>query len=331
MSENNHEITPTKKPRFFWGHIGILFSGAAAVILIVVVILASHALLTINNQFAASLNNLTNRFEEAQKNAVNSDQSLQQINDALKTQSQQIADIQKTERTNKNDFIIMEAFYLVKMANDYLQYENNVPVAIKLLQSADQDMAKITDPKIYPVRQAMASDLAALQAVPDVDVAGIYARLSALNEQINKLSLKTVLLNTQLEKVPTTNNESLPWWRRGLNSMELALQRIVIVRRSVPNAPPFIAPDQQVFLYQNLQSELEKAQWSLLHRQAAIYQSSLVQALNWIKQYAVADSSITKQLQQNLMQLQQINIHPATPNLTGSLQALQKYMSSENQ
>ncbi len=331
MSEDNNKTVVPRKPRFFWGHLGILFSGAAAVILIIVVILAGYALLTINKQFAASLNNLTNRFEAAQNNTVSAEQSIQQLNDAFKTQSQQLADIQKTEKTNKNDFILIEAFYLVKMANDYLQYENNIPAAIRLLQSADQDIAKLTDPKIYPIRQAIASDVAALQATPQVDVAGLYLRLSALNGQVNKLPLITQLPAHPAETTTLLNNQSLPWWRRGLNSVQQALERIVVVRKILPNTPPFIAPDQQLYLYQNLQSELEKAQWSLLHRQPDIYRSSLSQATDWIKQYAVSDSSLTQQLLQNLAQLQQIDIHPGVPNLTASLQALQKYMGNASQ
>jgi uroporphyrin-3 C-methyltransferase len=344
MPDNDKQIiNPTTEPahprsRFFWRNIGILLAGVSSGILLMVIILASYGLLAINNYFAATLTQLSNRFDEsknmvveAQKTAMSAEQSAQQTNETLKSQAQVIADMQKANRTNKDDFLIAEAFYLIKMANDNLQYENNIPLAIKLVQSANQDIAKISDPKVFSVRQALAADLVTLQSAPQVDTAGVYVRLSALNDQIDKLPLLSQLLNNRPEVSTNVNNEKLPWWRRGLNSMQLALERIVVVRKNLPNAPPFIAPDQQIFLYQNLHMELEKTQWGLLHRQQDVYRLSLLQTINWIKQYAVADSSITKQLLQNLEELQKTDVHPSVPNLTGSLQALQNYMSSVGQ
>jgi len=341
MSDNGTEIlNPSLEPkrprsRFFWGNIGILFSGVAAGILIAVILLASYALLAINSRFANALVNLTHRFDEsnpilmdAQKAATNAEQSMQQTREALAAQSQIIADLQQAQRTNKDDFLIEEAYYLIKLANDRLQYENNVAFAIKLVQLADQDIAKLSDPKIYPIREALAADLVALQSASQVDVTGIYVRLSALNEQLDKLPLFTQLLDKTME-VTASHHEELSWWRRGLNSMQQALQRIVIVRKNLPNALPFIAPEQQIFLYQNLHTELEKAQWGLLHHQQEIYRLSLLQAANWIKQYAVQDSLVTKQLLQSLEQLQQMNVQPNVPNLSGSLQALQNYIKGE--
>ncbi|HSW69992.1 MAG TPA: uroporphyrinogen-III C-methyltransferase [Gammaproteobacteria bacterium] len=337
----NNEIEQTntspKKPRLFWANMGILLAGAATGIFIAALLWANYTLLGINNHFANALTFLQNNLDEsknkmtdAEKIAMTTQQSLQQTNETLKTQTQIITDLQKTQKNNKDDYLAQEALYLIKLANDSLQYENNVPLAIKLVQSADQDIAKLSDPKVYPVREAIAVDLVALQSAPQVDVAGLYVRLSAISEQIDKLSMKTQLLTSSSAVSADTNNETLSWWRRGLNSIEQALQRIIIVRKNVPNVPPFIAPDQKIFLYQNLQAELEKAQWGLLHHQQEIYRLSLLTASNWIKQYADSSSSVTAQILQNLQQLQLIDIHPSVPNLNNSLQALQNYSSNLN-
>lgn len=277
MSNNDNEIiAPTsasKRPtsRFYWGQAGILVLGVAVGIFVGMMILVNYGFLGINSHFAAALTDLTNRFNQSsdsialsEKTALHAEQTTQETSEIVKTQSQLIADIQKTQKTNKNDFLMLEAFHLVKMANDSLQYESNIPAAIKLVQSADANIAKLTDPDAFPVREALAADLVALQSAPQVDVAGVYLRLAALSEQIDKIPLISQLLNKKPDAALTTDDQSLTWWRRGLNSMEQALQRIVIVRKNLPNTPPFITPDQQVFLYQNLHAELEKAQWGLL-------------------------------------------------------------------
>lgn len=339
MSNNDNEkialeseSTP-QKARFFWGQVGMLISGLAAGILVAVIMLVSYGFVAVNNRIAFALTDLTNRFNqsiniiaESQKSALHAEQSMRETSEALKAQAQLIADIQQNLKTNKNDFLMMEVSYLVKMANDILQYENNIPKAIQLLQSADQDIATLNDPTVFPVRKALALDLAALQSIPPLDIQGVYLQLAALRDQVDKLPLINQLLHHQPDITPLVNDKSLPWWRRGLNSLKQALERIVIVRKNLPNAP-FIAPDQQIFLYQNLHVEIEKAQWALLHKQPEIYRLSVLQAMNWIKQYAVSDSPVTKQILQNLSQLQQINVLPSMPNLT-ALPALQNYKNA---
>jgi uroporphyrin-3 C-methyltransferase len=91
---------------------------------------------------------------------------------------------------------------------------------------------------------------------------------------------------------------------------------------------PFITPEQQAFLSQNLHANMQKAEWGLLHRNAKIYQSSLAELSQWITKYVAEDSTAKKQLLTSLQQLQQINIEPTLPNLNRSLAALQTYLSS---
>lgn len=337
MSENEttHEKQTSKLRPFFWGNVGILFSGFACVVLIVSMALASYELLAINGNFAENIAQLKsglsesqNSIADAQKSVANVEQTIQQNSAELKSQAQAIADFQKNQHNNKDDFLAAEARYLIKLANDTIQFDNNIPVTIKLLQSADQDVAKLTDARAYSVRQALATDLAALQAAQEVDVTGIYVRLSALDDQLDKLPILNKFASMQVVPPQQKTNNEASWWRRGLSTMSDVLQRIVIVRRNQPNIPPFIAPDQQVFLYQNLHAQIEKAQWGLLHRQAPIFQKSLQQTINWIKQYIVQDSPVTKQMLTDLQQLQQINVHPAVPNVNNSLQAIQSYLNT---
>ncbi len=342
MSENETEMpTPvlegkTKHPRpYFWRNVGILFSGFAVVVLIVSMGMASYGLLSVMSCIAEKVTYLADGFREsqntavlAQKSVATVEQTLQQNTTLLQNQAQTIADLQKSQHSSKDDFLAEEALYLVKLANNNIQFENNLPVAIKLLQSADQDIAKLTDPKIYAVRKDFAADLAALQAAPEVDVTGVYVRLSALNDQLDKLPVLNKFASMQVQTPQEKNNDNASWWRRGLNTMSDVLQRIVIVRKNQPNIPPFIAPDQQVFLYQNLHAQLEKAQWGLLHHQPDIYRKSLQQTVNWIKQYVALDSIMTKQALTELQQLQAIDVHPALPSVNNSLQAIQSYVNT---
>jgi len=338
MSENEAEVKKQpdlKKRAIFLGNVGILFSGFAVIVLIIAMGLSSYGLLAVNSRIASVLTYLfagfaqsQNAVADARKTVADLQQLVQQNSAEIKNQAQVIAELQKSQHTNKDDFLAAEAHYWVKLANNSLQFENDIPLAVKLLQSADQNIATLKDPGAYTVREALAADLVALQSAKQVDVSGIYARLSALNDQLEKLPIMNTFTRQQPEAAVDKNSENLPWWRRGLTAMGQALQHIVIIRKNQPNIPPFITPDQQVLLYQNLHAELEKAEWGLLHSQQEVYGKSLQRAVDWIKRYTVQNSPVTQQVLTDLQQLQQIDVHPAVPTVTNTLQAFQTYLNN---
>ncbi len=332
MTENE---TPKKTSHdSLWRNVGILISGFSVIVLIIVMCWGSFGLLAIDRSLSTVVTDLSQKVDQSQDKVSASEKAvadlqlaINQQNTEIKNQGSILTDLQKSTHANKDIFLAAEAQYLVKLANNQLQFENNLSVAIKLLQSASQEITKISDPRIFSVREALTADLVALQAVPDLDVTGIYLRLSALNDQIDKLTMMVTFMKAE-PQVAQTTQQNLSWWRRSLNSMSDALQRIVIVRKNQPNIPPFLTPEQQGFLYQNLHAEFEKSEWALLHRQPDIYQNSLKQAMNWITLYTVQDSPITKQLLADLQQLQKIDVRAAKLNVDRSLQAFQAYLNS---
>lgn len=330
-------VQKNKKSRaIFWGNLGMICSGLAAAVLLMVLGLAIYGLLATSNTLASNMAELSSNVLQSsdtvlqtQKSVTDVQQSTQQMTDELKTQAQAIMELQKNQRSNKDELLVAEAQYLVKVANDNLVFENNIPLAIKLLQSADQDMAKLNDPKLLSVRQAIAADLLALQSAHTVDVTGLYTRLTALSDQVDKLPVLNKFSNDQAQTAVEPSSEKLSWWRRGLQATGQALMRIVIVRKGQMNVPPFLTPDQQSLLYQNLRSEIEKAEWGLLHRNADIYRTSLQQALTWIKQYVLQDSPVTQQTMTSLTQLMQIDVQPTHAQATDSLRAFQGYFGGK--
>lgn len=340
MTEEKKEHTSTpspQKPRFFWRNVGILFSSMAVVVLVVVLGIAANKLLAINAGYASMLVQLqeavteTQRKADAAQTAVASvEQMTQQMQTELKNQMERIAKLNSMQASTKGALQVAEAQYLVRLANDKLQLENNIGFAITLLQSADQQLKLSSDPNIFAIRKALATDLVALQNAPQMDVAGIHLQLSAMNQQVDKLSLQDAYTKShQAEVVTDLASADLPWWKRWLSAMKNALQQIVIVRQVQQPIPPFVMPDQQVFFYQNIHTELENAQWALLRHQADIYQASLRQAIQWIRQYADQDAPLTQQLLHSLSTLEQVNIRPTTLTVNGTVEAFQQLKSRE--
>lgn len=332
MTENTADMTnnsrktskdDAKRKRWPWATIGILFSAFAVVVMIVIFYMTNfYYLKNLSNADSAQ-----NNAAQLQKEVGILEQQILQLTEDLKTQTQVVNGLRQTQSGyNREEWRVLEAEFLTKLANDKLQLENNLPQAIMLLQSADQEIRNLNDAKFLSIRKALASDIASLQATPQVDVAGIYMRLMAASEQLDKLPLPNKPAENQVES--STSNESLPWWKRGLRQTWQALRQIVTVRYDPNGTPPLVLPEQQEFLFLNLHAALEKAMWGLLHQQPDIYRASLDQTIHWVKQYFVQDSAITQSVLSNLAQLQAVDIHPAMPKVAASLQAFHEYFAA---
>lgn len=261
---------------------------------------------------------------DVEKNLTSASQAIQQLQADVKQLQQTSMQATQSQQMNKNKLEWMQASYYVKLANDNLQYVNNIPVAVNLLKMADDTVRDLSDARYDDIRKALANDIASLQSAPNVDVTGLYLRLTALNTQLDQLQLPNKLFATEKPAEANTTPSDQSWWQRGLQNTWQALQKIVVIRYDEKNTQPFITPEQQLFLYQNVHAMLAQAIWGLLHGQTAIYQGGLKQTSDWVKKYFVADSSVTHATLNELDELQKIDIHPTNPTIMDSLQAFKK-------
>lgn len=319
------EIDQPPRKRISWLTVAMSFAVSALILVCLLFYYVAHISLHLN-----AGNTITRTaVVQLQNDAVLLQHQVNEMSDALKAQGQAMNALRQTESGYKRDeWRIIEAEFLVKSASEKLQLESNPLQAIVLLQYADQEIRDLNDAQLFPIRKALASDIAKLQAVPRVDVAGIYAQLAALNEQIIKLPLPT----KPAENTPVVESDAAPasWWQRGLQQAWQAIRQIVTVHYYQQNVPPLVMPAQQDFLLQNLHAQVDQAIWALLHHQSVIYQKSLQTTIEWIKQYFDADSSAVQSVLANLTQLQLIDVNPTVPQLTDSLQALHGYFAGRN-
>ncbi|GEM_PF-1044078 len=276
-------------------------------------------------EYKDHLTSAQNQFSGLQKTIAELQQNSQ---NQLSSQQQMINEIRNAQHDKREGWVVAEAQYLTKLANDNLQVGDNVVLVIKLLQSADQTLRDLSDAQLLPIRKALAEDILALQNIPQVDLSGTYLQLSAMNDQVDKLSIpnKHVMNN---DKSGVTDAKSKSWWREALQETGDMLSKIVVIRYHNAHELPFIAPDQQANLYLNMHAQFELAMWGVVHKQPQIFQASLQQIEIWIKQYFVVDDTVALTMLNNINQLKLLNIRPDLPNLTASLDAFKNYLASQ--
>ncbi len=335
-SATRSDNTVTTSSRSPWGSIGILFSACSFIVLIAAFYFSYNALMASDTKLAAATATMTGKIDANQQELMALRQAVEQAQNNAKTlqatltdQQQAISQIHNTDQV-KDVFSVSEVQYLAALAQDNLQIGDNVPLVINLLQTADQKIRDLTDPKLLPIRKALAADITALQAVPTVDITGIYLQLVALNTQVDKLPLPT-LRPAQETTEAANGGKRLVWWKRGLQQSWDVIRKMVVIRYNKSGQIPFMTPDQQQYLYQNLHAEFQQAMSAVVQRQPAIYQASLTQAASWIQQYFLGDAQATQAMLNSISQLQAQNIKPALPDINATLQALREFTAATQQ
>ncbi len=324
----NHGTTTeavTSKKYSRWRTIGVVISTAAILVLFVTVCASLYGLVSLNGQLMDQIHAVDTKWMQTEKTIAEMQETLRTT---LQKRSDAVAVMQPLQHPDNDAMQAIEAQHLVAMARDYLEFDYHPELALKLLQAADQSLSQSSDMDLLSIRNTLAKDIAALQAIPRVDVTEGYMQLAILSDQIDSLPLGSPTLADHSPK-PSEQSSSIPWWKSALQATWEGLQKIIVIRHIDTETQPFVAPDQQLFFYQTIKSQLAVAQWALLHHQQKIYQLSLTQIIHWIKQYAQPEAALTQQMLTTLTEWQRADIHPSVPDVSSALQALQTFKSKK--
>lgn len=321
MTVENQTLESETRKHSSWKSVGIFFSVLGVVVLAASLTYGYFAIVKINLKLAHAVAELDSR-AAAQTSELS---ALKQTLNDLQTSAQKMQDTfaaqenewRAAQKGDLDKWHAAEAQYLVKLANDYLQFTGNIDLAMQLLNRADQSLQTAQDPNLLEIRKSLASDISHLQTLPKVDVTQLYLRLSAIKTQLEQLSLPENPLNPPPDTtVAPVKDQS--WWQAGWERSWQALRKIVIVRYNGSNSLPLLLPQEKAFLYQNLHAQLENALWAVLNRNDAVYQASLARANDWIHKYFVQNETAQNLLKQ-IQELQTVSIKPPEANLSATL------------
>ena len=244
--------------------------------------------------------------------------SLESVKTQLAKQQATLARFSGAEREN---WLLAETGHLLRLANQRLVMGADPVAAEALLNSADTILHGVDDPGLHTVRAAIAKEIAALRALPKVDVEGIYLRLAALIEQADKL---VIFQLPKKAKRPQPKPAS-DWQGRLQQGYKGALSKlsdyVIIRRRDVP-MQALMDPQWEGLVRQNLRMLLEQAQIALLSDNQAIYAASLKSAQQGVTQFQASDNVGATAISTELSRLQKLTIGIAQPDISPSLQAL---------
>lgn len=256
--------------------------------------------------------------EDEQRRLVNAQQGLE---DALGVLRAQVG-------SSQNDWVLAEVQYLLQVANQRIQLDHDPVTASAALSSADRRLQTLADPGFNGVREEIARELTALQAVAQPDLAGIALTLETLAGQVDQLPLKDAQVRhvTGTQDTDATQEQTANDWLRLPRLIWQELRSLVVVRRNTTPIGPLLAPEQQFFLYANLRLQLNSARLAALQGETASYRASLKTADTWLGDYFEADAPQVVAARAELERLAAADLRPQLPDLSASLRLLRQQM-----
>jgi|TARA_B110000211_G_scaffold4929_1_gene5474 uroporphyrin-3 C-methyltransferase len=256
------------------------------------------------------------------------------LNETSLTLAEQVAHnserLGKLPGAERQDWLLAEAEYLLRLANQRLELERDWDGAVSMLTAADNVLIETRNPRLDKVRAQIARELMALRAVPAVDRVGAIFRLQALQEQVTSLPWmpEKLIPDVAVEEEPRVLEEQTWYWNAWFTVKDNVTRMVRIRERDAPIAAP-LTPDQQYYLQQNMHLMLEQAQVALLREQTELYTHSLGRVQEWLDQYLVMEDERTRAARAALAQLAAWDVSPERPDVTKSLILLQKLVEEQ--
>lgn len=271
--------------------------------------------------------------EQALRQQVSALQRAQeQLREQLEGQQQRLASMSTTSR---EDWLLAEAEYLLKVANQRVLIERTTDNAVALLRSADERLLQasqgIGDAELFAIRKALSRDLSALEAIEPIDKEGVYLRLYALAERVDdlpRLQVEAFPALTDAAEVAEEKSTEQGWasrfWR-GLRDLTGSLDRYVRIDDVEAPAKPLVDSYATRLAALNVRLLLEQAQLALMQEEPRVYRHSLEKAQVLLQDYYLASEQNTR-LRASLEELAELNVAPELPDISGSLTLLRDYL-----
>lgn len=255
------------------------------------------------------------------------DENLEQLRTHLDSVLQQL---QQDRQTTRDDWLLAEVEYLLRIANQRVLMDKDPASAIALLQAADQILAE--NIASHSLRAAIAQDLANLQAVETLDVAGIYLSIAAQIRLVDELQRPeyrfSPVLPTMTEDVLVETGIWSTLTQLG-DRFTCVLLRYVDFRRTTEKIRPILPPDEEYYLRQNLILSLQQAQMGLLRERPDVFSTSLADASAWLREYFDPDHPVTHAMQEVFGELQVLNVTYDLPDVSASVQEVRALSRSQ--
>jgi uroporphyrin-III C-methyltransferase len=319
QTASNAQQNSSTKQSMWQGKLALLLSSVCVV-----------ALLGLGYKLVLEAQDQQTLAQQLQQQQVN----WQQLQQQLDIQGQQLADSQVQLQQavhflgrNQTDWLLITVAQKLKMANLVLYFTRHAVGMTQVLLQLDRQIEQTHDVSLYPLRESLAKDIAALRAVQVVDLPGLLSELTALQAQVEKLPIKK--LQHRKNQVEAPMKELLSQnWHTVLQQSWDKLKTIMLIRRHDEKIRPVLSMRQQHYIVQNIYLLLQQAKWAAISEQPQLYSDSIQQAIILLNRHFMHTTVALDPIVLALQRLAQMTVKPKLPRLLYAEQAVKNIMQA---
>lgn len=225
------------------------------------------------------------------------------------------------------DWLFSEADFLLNNALRKLVLDNDVDTAVSLLKLADETLAKVNNSQSSAIRSAINQDLKQLLSVAGVDQNAVMQKLSQLANTVDELPVLDV--NFGDDQNATKLSDSLSDWAENAEKSATSFLNhfIRISPKHGADRKELLAPNQDIYLRENIRLRLQLAIMAVPRQQNELYKQSLEAVASWIRSYFDTNAEVTQSFLKSVDELSELSIYVDVPSQLQSLSMLDKYLN----
>ena len=242
----------------------------------------------------------------------------QSVIDRVEMVAEQLA---KAQVDTRSSYVLAEAEYLLKLADQRLLIERNPETAVNLMRTAQALLGQLQDGRLLSVRERLAQDLQTLSAVQPIDILGIQAELLALDSVLDDLELPVRRL------LPEANSEAQMDVEKWLGE----LSQFIRIREVDAPITPLVSASDAGRAREVLRLSLEQIKVALIREDQTLFDAGLEQAKRLTAHFFNTSEGAGLKVVTVLSGLEGTQITREIPDAAQGLRALKTYRDALTQ
>ena len=294
----------------------------------------------INNKPVTSVSTQDVKFDTTQLTQLESankatQDKIAQVEELINAKSHELVGLQsqinkvsaQANAQQPTDWLFSEADFLLNNALRKLVLDNDVDTAVSLLKLADETLAKLNNSQSAAIRSAINQDLKQLLSVAGVDQNAVMQKLSQLANTVDELPVLDV--NFGDDQNATKLSDSLSDWAENAEKSATSFLNhfIRISPKHGADRKELLAPNQDIYLRENIRLRLQLAIMAVPRQQNELYKQSLEAVASWIRSYFDTNAEVTQSFLKSVDELSEVSIYVDVPSQLQSLSMLDKYLN----
>lgn len=271
----------------------------------------------------AQISKLEADYQQAQQKIAELERSQQGYTSQI---SQLQLQLQKLD-SNQSDptvWLLADADGLLNNALRKMVLDDDIGATKRLLAEADAVLSRQVSPKTTAVREAIKADLNQLSQINSVDQNALMQRLTTLANRLDDLPMLENQDSSNLNIATGEVSNSIDDWQKNIEkSASSFLDHFIRVSdRSKENKVEFVAPNQEIYLRENIRLRLQIAILAIPRQQNELYKQSLEAVSAWIRSYFDVNNDNVKNFLKELDDLADQSIYLDVPESLQSVNVI---------